>query len=65
MGLQVFVWALVLVSISHNKHGIADGLVREHIAVYGSEDTCQQARRSWAYYDRDGSMYFCQKELVK
>ena len=65
MGTPTFIWALVLISISHNVHGHADGLIKEHIAVYGSEDTCQRARQSWAYYDKGGTMYFCQKEMLK
>lgn len=65
MGINTFVYALVLITIAHNHHGAAVGLNREHIATYGSEDTCQQARRSWQYYDDGGSKYFCQRELLK
>jgi hypothetical protein len=65
VGINTFVYALVLVSMSHNSHGRIDGITKEHVATYGSEDTCQLARKSWAYYDRNGSMYFCQRELLK
>lgn len=65
MGISTFVYALILVSMSHNSHGVPDGITKEHIATYGTEDTCQLARKSWAYYSKDGSMFFCQRELLK
>lgn len=65
MGLNTFVYALVLVTLSHNSHGKVDGLTREHVATYATEGTCQLARRSWQYYTPGPGMYFCQKEMVK
>jgi hypothetical protein len=65
MGTPTFVYVLILLTIAHNNHGQATGLNREHIATYGTEDTCQLARRSWQYYDEGGSKYFCQKEMLK
>lgn len=56
--LENFIWVLVAVV---NLHGT---ITREHVAVYGKDETCQQARRSVQYYSAD-RMYFCQKETIK
>lgn len=58
MGIESFVWVLVAITTSHSV------LTKEHVAVYGKEDTCLEVRRSIQYYSTD-RMYFCQKELLK
>lgn len=55
---QAFIWVLVALSVHHGQ------VYKEHVAVYGKEDTCYEARRSVQYYSADRS-YFCQKELLK
>lgn len=64
MGLNTFIYVLVLVSMSHNTHGRVDGITKEHIATYGNFDTCELARRTAQRYDGQ-VMYFCQKETLK
>lgn len=52
-----YVWVLVAVLHLH------DGLLKEHISVYGNELMCQAQRHSLQQIDHD-KMYFCQKELL-
>ena len=52
------VWVLIAVGLFHGH------MVKEHVAVYGKEDTCQMAREATQWYVQD-RVYFCQKELLK
>lgn len=56
--MQTFIWVLVATIISHGT------IIREHVAVYGKEDTCLEARRAIQYYSTD-RVYFCQRETLK
>lgn len=58
MGINTFVYVLVSIIVSHGQ------VIKEHVATFGQEDTCYEARRSVQYYSAD-RMYFCQKELLK
>lgn len=66
MGQAVMVYVLVAVStIAPFHHPHATRLVRDHIAVFGSEDKCQAERRAMDYTTLHTETYFCQTELLK
>lgn len=56
--MNTFVYVLVTIAVSHGQ------VIKEHVAVFGKEDTCYEARKSVQYYSTD-RQYFCQKELLK
>lgn len=60
-----FIWVLVAVHTIAPFHRPHDTqLMREHVAVYSTEDRCQLDRRATQGFVHD-EMYFCQKEMLK
>jgi hypothetical protein len=66
MGTSITVYVLIAVStIAPFKHPHDTRLMREHLAVFGSEERCQAERRAMDYNTLHIETYFCQKELLK
>lgn len=55
----VCVWVLIAVTMHHNT------MLKEHVAVFGSEEHCQIERRAVEGLLLHEGVYFCQKELLK
>jgi hypothetical protein len=61
-GAAVLIYVLLALTVSHGQ------LHKEHIAVFGSSDTCQSALTNMQAADRviTGSVtYVCQRELLR
>jgi hypothetical protein len=59
------VWILIAITLAFDHHGKHVGLQKDYVDTFGSETTCQQARRAVQPYGGADITYFCQKELVK
>lgn len=58
----MLVWVLLYLTVSHNH------LNKEHVAVFGTSDTCQAARTNMQAADRittGSGMYVCQREILR
>lgn len=61
-GVTVLIWVLLALTVSHGH------MSKEHIAVFGSSDTCQAARTNMQASDRvmpGAATYVCQRELMR
>lgn len=58
----MIIWVLLALTVSHSH------LNKEHVAVFGTADTCQAARTNIQAADRittGAAMYVCQRELLR
>lgn len=58
----MMIWVLLALTVSHGH------LNKEHVAVFGTADTCQAARTNMQASDRvmpGAAMYVCQREMLR